>query len=170
MNMVLSEDQKAITIPRCRFWCVGKNGSRSARSSNVKLQQQSRGRLTCFCRACCDVIWSRHDAKFHCMIWSCFVTQLLATGRSHMVVALLYEMQSPCNWFTLSLSGGDNRRSNSWWDDNDAMMEIKVSSRWQWRLWRCFGDGDERHKMVMAISCHIFWFHVIFMFYASYFA
>ena len=32
---------------------------------------------------------------------SCFVTHLSATGRSHMVVALLYEMQTPCNCFTL---------------------------------------------------------------------
>ena len=39
-----------------------------------------------------------------------------------MVVALLYEMQSPCNWFTLSLSGSDSRRGNSWRDDNDASM------------------------------------------------
>ena len=46
-----------------------------------------------------------------------------------MVVALLYEMKSPCNCFTLSLSGSDSRGSNSWRDDNDAMMEIKVSSR-----------------------------------------
>ena len=46
-----------------------------------------------------------------------------------MVVALLYEMQSPCNFFTLSLSGSDSRRSNSWPEDNDALMEIKVSSR-----------------------------------------
>ena len=46
-----------------------------------------------------------------------------------MVVALLYEMQSPCNSFTLSLSGSDSPRSNSWQDDNDAMMEIKVSRR-----------------------------------------
>ena len=46
-----------------------------------------------------------------------------------MVVALLYEMQSPCNFFTLSLSGSDSRRSNSLRDDKDATMEIKVSSR-----------------------------------------
>ena len=43
-----------------------------------------------------------------------------------MVVALLYEMQLPCNCFTLSLSGSDSRRSNSWQDNNDATMEIKV--------------------------------------------
>ena len=29
-----------------------------------------------------------------------------------MVVALLYEMLSPCNSFTLSLSGSDSRKSN----------------------------------------------------------
>ena len=46
-----------------------------------------------------------------------------------MVVALLYEMQSPYNCFTLSLSGSDSCRSNSWRDDHDATMEIKVSSR-----------------------------------------
>ena len=46
-----------------------------------------------------------------------------------MVVALLYEMQSPCNCVTLALSGSDSRRSNGWRDDNDASMEIKVSSR-----------------------------------------
>ena len=73
-----------------------------------------------------------------------------------MVVALLYEMQSPCNCFTLSLSGSDSRRRNSWRDDNDASMEIKLSSRWRWWSWRCFGDGDQRHKMMMAISYHLF--------------
>ena len=36
-----------------------------------------------------------------------------------MVVALLYEMQTPCNCFTLSLSGSDSRSNNSWRDDND---------------------------------------------------
>ena len=46
-----------------------------------------------------------------------------------MVVALLYEMQSPCNCFTLSLSGSDSCGGNSWRDDNDASMEIKVSIR-----------------------------------------
>ena len=40
-----------------------------------------------------------------------------------MVVALLYEMQPPCNCFTLSLSSSDSRRSNSWRDDNDATID-----------------------------------------------
>ena len=104
------------------------------------------------------------------MRWSCFVTELSATGRSHIVVALLYAMQSPCNCFTLSLSGSDSRRSNRWQNDNDATMEIKVSRRWRWWSRWCFGDGDRKHKMMMAIPCHIFWLHVMFIFYASYFA
>ena len=105
-----------------------------------------------------------------CMRWSCFVTKLSATGRSHMVVALLYAMQSPCNCFTLPLSSSDSRSNNSWRDDNDTTMEIKVSRRWRWRSWRCFSDGDHELKMMMAISCHIFWLHVMFIFYASYLA
>ena len=87
-----------------------------------------------------------------------------------MVVALLYEMQSPCNFFTLSLRGSDGHRNNSCRDDNDATMEIKVSSRWRRRSWRCFRDGDQRHKMMMAISYHLYWVHVMFILYASYFA
>ena len=56
-------------------------------------------------------------------------TETERSSVSHIVVALLYEMHSPCNCFTLSLSGSDSRRSNSWRDDNDATMEIKVSRR-----------------------------------------
>ena len=59
-----------------------------------------------------------------------------------MVVALLYAMQSPCNCFTLSLSGSDSRSNNSWRDDNDATMEIKVS---------CRDDGDHDDASVMEI-------------------
>ena len=87
-----------------------------------------------------------------------------------MVVALLYEMQTPCNCFTLSLSGSDSRRCNRWRNDNDATMEIKVSRRWRWWSWRYFGDGDHKYKMMMAISYHLYWLHVMFIFYASYFA
>ena len=114
------------------------------------------------------------------MRWSCFVTELSATGRSHMVVALLYAMQSPCNCFTLSLSGSDSRRSNSWRDDNDATMEIKVSRRWRWWSWRCFGDGDHKHgASEMEITSTRWWwpYHITYIdcmwclsFYASYLA
>ena len=50
-----------------------------------------------------------------------------------MVVALLYEMQSPCNCFTLSLSGSDSRRSNKlarrqrcYDEDHDGALEMDI--------------------------------------------
>ena len=53
-----------------------------------------------------------------------------------MVVALLYVMQSPCNCFTLSLSGSDSRRSNSRRSrccagddgDQDGASEMEITS------------------------------------------
>ena len=44
-----------------------------------------------------------------------------------------------------------------------------MSRRWRWWSWRCFGDGDHKHKMMMAISYHLYWLHVMFILYASYF-
>ena len=73
-----------------------------------------------------------------------------------MVVALLYAMQSPCNCFTLSLSGSDSRSNNSWRDHNDATMEIKVSRGDIGDHDDALEDGDQKHEMMMAISCHIF--------------
>ena len=60
-----------------------------------------------------------------------------------MVVALLYEMQSPCNCFTLSLSGSDSRRGNSWRDDNDASMETRCQAG---------DDGDHDCALEMEIE------------------
>ena len=65
-----------------------------------------------------------------------------------MVIALLYEMQSPCNYFTLSLRGSDSRRSNSWRDDNDASMQgvkpvmmVIMTVLWRWRSQAQDDDG-----------------------------
>ena len=69
-----------------------------------------------------------------------------------MVVSLLYEMQSPCNCFTLSLSGSDSRRSNSWRDDNRDQGVAPVTMV----IMTGLGDGDQRHKMMMAISYHLY--------------
>ena len=46
-----------------------------------------------------------------------------------MVVALLYEMQTPCNCFTLSLRAAIVVEAIDGVNDNDATMEIKVSRR-----------------------------------------
>ena len=60
-----------------------------------------------------------------------------------MVVALLYEMQSPCNLFTLSVSDSDSRGSNSWRGDNDATMEIRCQAG---------DDGDHDGALEMEIK------------------
>ena len=100
------------------------------------------------------MIWSRHDAKFYCMRWSCFVTELSAIGKSHMVVALLYEMQSPCNCFTLSQCGSDSRRSNSWRDDNNGDQGVKtvtmVIMTVLWR-WRSNAQDDDGHIISLIL-------------------
>ena len=59
-----------------------------------------------------------------------------------MVVALLYEMQSPCNCFTLSLSGSDSRRS--------IVGETTMMLRWRSRC-RAGDDGDHGDASVMEI-------------------
>ena len=85
-----------------------------------------------------------------------------------MVVALLYEMQSPCNCFTLSLCGSDSRRSNSWRNDNDATMEIKVSPVTMeiitvlWR-WRTKAQDDDVHIMShILIACDVYLICILF--------
>ena len=60
-----------------------------------------------------------------------------------MVVALLYEMQTPCNFFTLSLSDSDSRRSNSWRDDNDATCRSRCQAG---------DDGDHDSALEMEIK------------------
>ena len=49
-------------------------------------------------------------------------------------------------------------------------MKIKVSRRWRWWSWRYCGDGDHKHKMMMTIWYNLYWLHVMFILYASYFA
>ena len=73
-----------------------------------------------------------------------------------MVVALLYEMQSSCNCFTLSLSGSDSHRSirlarrQRCYDGDQGVAPVTMV------IMRCFGDGDHKHKMMMAISYHLY--------------
>ena len=86
-----------------------------------------------------------------------------------MVVALVYEMQLPCNCFALSLNGGDSRSSNSWQDDNDAndgdqgvkpvTMEITMVL---WR-WRSKAQDDDGHIMShILIACDVYLLCILF--------
>ena len=60
-----------------------------------------------------------------------------------MVVALLYEMQSPCNCFTLSLSGSDSLEA----------IVGETTTMLQWRS-RCQAgdDGDHDGALEMEIK------------------
>ena len=86
-----------------------------------------------------------------------------------MVVALLYEMQSPCNCFTLSLSGSDSRRSNSWRDDHDALMKdqgvklvMMVIMTVLWR-WRSKAHDDDGHIIsLILIACDVYPLCILF--------
>ena len=60
-----------------------------------------------------------------------------------MVVALLYEMQSPCNCFTLSLSGSDSHRS--------IVGETTTMLRWRSRC-QAGDDGDHDGALEMEIK------------------
>ena len=69
-----------------------------------------------------------------------------------MVVALLYEIQTPCNCFTLSLCVSDSCRSNSWRDDHDATTEIMMVL-WRWRSKA--QDGDGHIISLILIACDV---------------
>jgi hypothetical protein len=86
-----------------------------------------------------------------------------------MVVTLLYAMQSPCNCFTLSLSGSDNRRSNKLarrqrcydGDHTGAPVTMEIMTvLWRWRLKAQDDDGHimshiELHVMLILL-CILF--------------
>ena len=59
-----------------------------------------------------------------------------------MVFALLYEMQSPCNCFTLSLSGSDREA---------IVGEMTMMLRWRSRC-QAGDDGDHECALEMEIK------------------
>ena len=81
-----------------------------------------------------------------------------------MVVALLYAMQSPCNCFTLSLSGSDSRRSNSWRDSNDASYDrdqgiapVTMVIMTVLQRWRSQAQDDDGHIIsLILIACDVY--------------
>ena len=79
-----------------------------------------------------------------------------------MVVALLYEMQTPCNCFTLSLSGSDSRRSNSWrddkrcYDEDQGVAPVTMVTTTVLRRWRSQAQDDDGHIIsLILIACDV---------------
>ena len=79
-----------------------------------------------------------------------------------MVVALLYEMQSACNCFTLSLSGSDSRRRNRWrrrqrcFDGDQGVAPVTmVIMTVLWR-WRSKAQDDDHIVSLILIACDVY--------------
>ena len=80
-----------------------------------------------------------------------------------MVVALLYEMQTPCNCFTLSLTGSDSRRSNRWrkrqryYDGDQGVAPVTMvimTVLWRWRSQA--QDDDDHIISLILIACDVY--------------
>ena len=80
-----------------------------------------------------------------------------------MVVALLYAMQSPCNCFTLSLSGRDSRRSNRrhkrqrCYDAAQGVAPVMMVIMTVLRRWRSQAQDDDGHIIsLILIACDVY--------------
>ena len=80
-----------------------------------------------------------------------------------MVVALLYEMQSPCNSFTLSLSGSDSRKSNKlarrqrYYDGDQGVEPVTMVIMAVLRRWRSQAQDDDGHNIsLILIACDVY--------------
>ena len=86
-----------------------------------------------------------------------------------MVVALLYAMQSPCNCFTLSLSGSDSRRSiklerrQRCYDGDQGVASVTmVIMTVLWR-WRSKAQDDDGHIIsLILIACDVYPLCILF--------
>ena len=86
-----------------------------------------------------------------------------------MVVALLYEMQSPCNSFTLSLSGSDSRKSNKlarrqrYYDGDQGVAPVTMVIMTMLRRWRSQAQDDDGHIMShILIACDVYPLGILF--------
>ena len=86
-----------------------------------------------------------------------------------MVVALLYEMQMPCNCFTLSLSGSNSRRSNRWrkrqrcYDGDQGVKPVTMEIMTVFWRWRSKAQDDDGHIMShILIACDVYLLCILF--------
>ena len=86
-----------------------------------------------------------------------------------MVVALLYEMQSPCNCFTLSLSGSDSRRSirlarrQRCYDGDQGVKPVTMEIMTVLWRWRSKAQDDDGHIMIhILIACDVYLIYILF--------
>ena len=88
-----------------------------------------------------------------------------------MVVALLYEMQSPCNSFTLSLSGSDSHKSSKlarrqrYYDGDQGVTPVTMVITTVLQRWRSQAQDDDGHIIsLILIACDVYPFmHLILL-------
>ena len=80
-----------------------------------------------------------------------------------MVVTLLYEMQTPCNCFTFSLSGSDSRRSirlvrrQRCYDGDQGVAPVTIMIMTVLRRWRSQAQDDDGHIIsLILIACDVY--------------
>ena len=80
-----------------------------------------------------------------------------------MVVSLLYEMQTPCNCFTLSLCVSGICRSNSWRDDkrcydgDQGVASVTMGTMTVLQRWRSQAEDDDGHIIsLILIACDVY--------------
>ena len=86
-----------------------------------------------------------------------------------MVVALLYEMQTPCNCFTLSLSGSDSRKSKKlarrqrYYDGDQGVAPVTMVIMTVLRRWRSQAQDDDGHIMShILIAYDVYLLYILF--------
>ena len=85
-----------------------------------------------------------------------------------MVVALLYEMQTPCNCFTLSLSGSNSCRSNSWrrprcYNGDQGVEPVTMEIMTVLCRRRSKAQDDDGHIMLhILIACDVYLLCILF--------
>ena len=124
----------------------------------------------------CDV-WDVHAIVIG--ITTC-MSMSMTTGRSHrsclkFIVWPACHWTTPCNYFTLLLTGSHSSRSNS---RRGNFMKTRWWRSWWWRSWCQAGDkmimepqdGDQRSYVILAISCHVYYLIAcdVYHVYASY--
>ena len=80
-----------------------------------------------------------------------------------MVVALLYEMLSPCNSFTFSLNGSDSRKSNKlarrqrYYDGDQGVAPVTMVIMTVLRRWISQAQDDDGHIIsLILIACDVY--------------
>ena len=86
-----------------------------------------------------------------------------------MVVALLYEMQSPYNCFTLSLSGSDSHgsirlaRRQRCYDRDQGVAPVTMVIMTVLRRWRSQAQDDDGHIIsLILIACDVYPLCILF--------